>query len=150
MGEENSQLIVDLENRIKIKNEFISTLLFAMLTKKQIEAIKKIGGNIQGITSEKYSPSILLKTYFRFEGNDNSSGGGNDDGVPFKYLSKLSMISNVNCSYYLIGTSGNISIIYNGKPERIIIGQLTDEELEARKISNEIMNLEYYRINLQY
>jgi hypothetical protein len=148
MGEENKQFVVDLENTIRIKNEFISTLLFAMLTKKQIEAIKTIGGNIQGITSEKYYPSIVLKTYFKFEVNDNSYGAGNDDGVPFKYLSKFSMISNVNCSYYLIGTNGNTNILYDGKPERIIIGQMTDEELESRKISNEVMNFEYYRINL--
>lgn len=148
MAEENRQLIVDLENTIKLKNEFISTLLFAILTKEQIKAIKKIGGNIQGITSEKYHPSILLKTYFKPELNNDTSGG-NDDGVPFNYLGKFSWITNINCSYYLIGPKGSIKIIYNGKPERIIIGQITDEELEARKISNEVMDFEYYNIDLQ-
>lgn len=147
MAEENRQLIVDLENTIKLKNEFISTLLFEMLTKEQIEAILKIGGNIQGITSENYYPSILLKTYFKPDLNNDSSGG-NDDGVPFKYMGKVSWITSVNCSYYLIRPNGNIQIIYNGKPERIIIGQITDEELEARKISNEVMDFEFYRINL--
>jgi len=148
MAEENTQLIVDLENTIKLKNEFISTLLFEMLTKEQMEAILKIGGNIQGITSENFYPSILLKTYFKPELNNDLSGG-NDDGVPFKYMEKVSWITSINCSYYLIRPNGNIQIIYNGKPERIVFGQITDEELEARKMSKEVMDFEYYRINLQ-
>jgi predicted transcriptional regulator len=64
-------------------------------------------------------------------------------------MGKVSWITSVNCSYYLIRPNGNIQIIYNGKPERIIIGEITEEELEAKKTSNEVMNFEYYRIDLQ-